>query len=186
MKNHGWLITLTILALAGALRADEKPSGKLPLDQLLETPISTAAKYDQQLSSVAASVSVITAEEIERYGWTTLPEALQAVRGFYITYDRTYAYIGLRGIGRPTDFNSRILILIDGHRLNNSMFGTAQADLSMDLSSVEKIEIVRGPGSALYGTHAMLAVINVITKGADAMDDGVTLTGGSHGMRGAA
>jgi outer membrane receptor protein involved in Fe transport len=177
---------LIALAFAAAGRAQDEAANKLPLDKLLETPISTAAKYDQQLSSVAASVTVITAEEIERYGWTTLPEVLQAVRGFYITYDRTYAYIGLRGIGRPTDYNSRILMLVDGHRLNNAMFGTAQADLSMDLSSVEKIEIVRGPGSALYGTHAMLAVINVITKGADAMDDGVTLIGGSHGMRGAA
>ena len=163
-----WRTALVMMALAAPMRAQDK----LPLDKLLETPISTAAKYDQKLSSVAASVTVITAEEIERYGWTSLAEVLQSVRGFYLTYDRSYDYIGVRGIGIPTDYNSRVLILLDGTAVNEPFMGKALTgdDLAVDLSTVEKIEIVRGPGSALYGTHAMLAVINIITKNADAMD----------------
>ncbi|MEK6371391.1 MAG: TonB-dependent receptor [Acidobacteriota bacterium] len=182
-------IALVTVALAAAARADDGTQSKLPLDQLLETPISTGAKYDQQLSSVAASVTVITAEEIERYGWTSLADVLQATRGFYLTNDRNSIYAGLRGIGRPSDYNSRLLILIDGQTVNSTIFGAAPVgnDLALDLGMVEKIEIVRGPGSALYGTHAMLAVINVFTKNADAID-GVTISalGGSHGKRGAA
>jgi iron complex outermembrane receptor protein len=188
MTNRSWLITLTLLALAGGLQAGEQTPARLPLDTLLETPISTAAKYDQQLSSVAASVSVITADEIERYGWTSLAEVLEAVRGFYETYDRNYAYIGVRGIGRPTDYNSRLLILIDGQPVTDAVFGGAAAgnDLAIDMAMVAKIEIVRGPGSALYGTHAMLAVINIFTKNADAIDTmSMSAVAGSHQKRGA-
>ena len=182
-------IALLVLALSSLARAGDETPAKLPLDVLLETPISTAAKYDQQLSKVAASATVITAEEIQRYGWTTLAEVLQAARGFYVTYDRDYTYIGVRGIGRPTDYNNRLLILIDGHPVTDPVFGGAAAgnDLAIDLATVEKIEIIRGPGSALYGTHAMLAVINIFTKDANAIDGvGATAIAGSQGKRGAA
>lgn len=167
------------------LRAQEDP--RLPLDELLSTPISTAAKYEQNLSSVAASASVITAEDIERYGWTTLDQALRAARGFFISYDRAYSYIGLRGVSRPSDYNVRILIMVNGQPTNGFVFGDALAGtaLALDLASVERIEIVRGPGSALFGSHAMMGVIDVITKGADTIDGvGASLIGGSHGKRG--
>ena len=188
MKQSSIIALLTLTLATGAHAADD-PSAKLPLDQLLETPISTAAKYDQQMSHVAASVTVITAEEIERYGWTTLAEVLESVRGFYITYDRNYTYVGLRGIGRPTDYNNRLLLLLDGVALNDPLIGKAMVgdELALDLGTVEKIEIVRGPGSALYGTHAMLAVINVITKNADSLDGvSVSAFGGSHDRKGGA
>jgi iron complex outermembrane receptor protein len=189
LKQICCTITLIALALAAVARADDEKTSKLPLDQLLDTPISTGAKYDQQLSSVAASVTVITAEEIERYGWTSLADVLQASRGFYLTNDRTSIYAGLRGIGRPSDYNSRLLILIDGQPVNGAIFGSAAvgSDLAIDLGMVEKIEIVRGPGSALYGTYAMLAVINIFTKNADAIDGvAISALSGSNGKQGAA
>jgi iron complex outermembrane receptor protein len=161
--------SVAIIALASILRAAEPPSVQLPLDQLLATPISTAAKYDQTLSSVAASVTVITGEEIERYGWTSLPEVLRSLPGFYVTYDRNFTYIGVRGIGRPTDYNSRIMVLRNGIVLNGDVFGAPPMP-EIDPAAIERIEVVRGPGSALYGSHAMLAVVNIITKTADAID----------------
>jgi len=178
---------LILLAFGTALRASE-PAEKLPLDKLLETPISTAAKYDQQLSTVAASVSVITAEEIERYGWSTVGEVLQSLRGFYTTYDRSNLYTGVRGIGRPTDYNDRILVLLDGIPLCDSIFGgmPVGSEMPFDFGAVEKIEVVRGPGSALYGNHAMLAVINLITKNADGMAGlSASVLRGSHQRQGA-
>ena len=165
----GRLSSLAIVLLASVLRADDQPQLQLPLDKLLATPISTAAKYDQALSSVAASVTVITGEEIERYGWTSLPEVLQSIAGFTITYDRNFTYVGVRGVSRPTDYNSRIMVLRDGMALNGDIFGAAPMP-QIDPATIERIEIVRGPGSALYGSHAMLAVVNIITKGADAID----------------
>lgn len=97
---------------------------------------------------------------------------LQSVPGFYLTNDRLFTYLGVRGIGRPTDYNGRIMIMVDGHVQNESVFGAAPAgtDMAIDFASVEKIEIIHGPGSALYGSHAMHAVINVITRTADSMD----------------
>jgi len=181
-------LACTTALLTAALVAPLHGDDRLPLDKMLETPISTAAKYDQKLSSVAASVTVITAEEIERYGWTSLDQALDATRGFFITYDRIYTYAGLRGIGRPTDFNTRILILVDGQSVYNQLVGGSAVgnDLAIDMSMVERIEIIRGPGSALYGSHAMLAVINVITKSADAVGGvSVTAIAGSDEKRGA-
>jgi iron complex outermembrane receptor protein len=183
MTNRHTATALAILTIAGCLSAAENPQTNPQLDKLLGTPISaatesehvlssTAAKYEQELGSVPASITIITAEEIARYGWTTLDQVLQSVPGFYLTNDRNFTYLGVRGIGRPTDYNSRILVMLDGHDLNEPVLGQAPggSDLAIDLQSVEKIEIVRGPGSAVYGSHAMHAVINVITKTADDMD----------------
>jgi outer membrane receptor protein involved in Fe transport len=167
-RLFGRLSVVTVLALASVLRAEDQTPLKLPLDELLATPIKTAAKYEQPLSSVAASVTVISGEEIERYGWTSLPEVLQSIPGFYVTYDRNYAYIGVRGIGRPTDYNTRIMVLRNGIVLNGELLGAPMPEF--DFATIDRIEIVRGPGSALYGSEAMLAVVNIITKGADAID----------------
>lgn len=142
------------------------------LDSLLAIPISTAAKYAQSASQAPASVTLITAEDIAHYGYHTLEEVFAALRGFYVSNDRNYSYIGARGFGRPTDYNNRILLLIDGHVFNENFYGSASTgtELALDLNSVERIEIVRGPGSALYGTGAMLAVVNVITKSGKTTD----------------
>ncbi|MDM7926668.1 MAG: TonB-dependent receptor plug domain-containing protein [bacterium] len=139
---------------------------QLSLDSLLNLPIRTSVKYEQKASEAPASVTVITREQIHRYGYRTLDEALRGVRGFYISYDRNYATAGTRGFGRPTDYNDRLLLLINGHIYNDAIYQTAAlgTDLGLDLDAVDRIEIIRGPNSTLYGTSAMLAVINVITS----------------------
>src|SRR5256714_10782328 len=168
MKHRSYLTAMVLLALAAAGQAADDVTAKLPLDALLETTISTSAKYDQQLSRAAASVTVITAEEIERYGWPSLADVLQATPGFYITENRDYTTVGMRGVG---DSGKRVLLLVDGQPINDPIFGGAEiSTLATDLGSVERIEIVRGPGSAVYGSNAMLGVINVITRSADATD----------------
>jgi outer membrane receptor for ferrienterochelin and colicins len=152
----------------------------LSLDSLLNLSISSAAKYEQKVSDAPASVSIITSEDIERYGYRTLEDVLMNVRGFYTSYDRNYTYVGVRGFGRPGDYNSRILLLINGHTMNDNVYGQAAVgtELSVNLEGVERIEIVRGPGSALYGTNAMFAVVNVVTKKAKDVD-GLELTAGT-------
>ena len=120
----------------------------LSLDSLLSTKISTAAKYQQTMSEAASSVTIITAEDIHRHGYRTLPEALAATRGFYLSYDRNYSFLGARGFSRPSDYNNRILVLVDGNAINESVFGGAPVgtDLGVPMESLERIEIVRGPG----------------------------------------
>jgi outer membrane receptor protein involved in Fe transport len=178
-------ITIGVAAglLSSTLFAQAGQPVESPLDELLKTPISTAAKYDQPMSDVAAAVTVITAEEIARNGWHTLAEALSAVRGVYTTYDRAYTYLGVRGFGMPTDYNDRFLLLLDGHPLLDNISGSVGIDttLAIDLSHFARIELIRGPGSVLYGTGAMFGVINLITK--DEGESSSAMAGaGSNGL----
>ena len=141
----------------------------MSIEELMDVRIDTvygASKRTQSLAEAPASVTVVTAEEIRRYGYRTLADILRSAPGFYINYDRTYHFIGTRGFRRPGDYDSRILLLIDGHRVNENvgdspMLGT-QFPLDVDL--IEKVEIIRGPGSSLYGSNAVLAVVNVMTR----------------------
>lgn len=143
------------------------------LDLLLNTKISVASKYEQKIIEAPGSISIITSEDIERWGFRTLSEALMSIKGFFRRNDRMYEYLGLRGFERPNSYNNKILLLIDGHIINDNIYNSPffENDLAMNMNCIERIEIVRGPGSALYGTSAMTAVINVITKNALTMDE---------------
>jgi len=125
-----------------------------------------ASRYDQKVTEAPSSVTLITASEIERSGARTLADLLRRVTGFYVTYDRNYNYLGFRGFNRPGDFNSRVLLLVDGHRLNDNLYDQAGlgTESLIDVDLIERIEVIRGPSSSLYGTNAFLGVINVITK----------------------
>jgi iron complex outermembrane receptor protein len=158
------------------------------LDSLLNTRISSAAKYEQTISEVAGAVTIVTADDIARFGYRTVAEVLAATRGFYISNDRNYTYVGTRGFSRPTDYNNRILVLLDGQVTNEPIWGGAYvaSEFGISLSGVERIEIIRGPGSAIYGTGAVFGVINVVTKsGTQVEGASIAAHGGSLGTRGA-
>jgi len=174
------------LALAVRLSAQEPDSTLtgLSLDELLNIKISAAAKYDQTISEAPASVTIITAEEIQAYGYETLEDVFKSVRGFYTSYDRNYSYLGARGFSRPTDYNNRILLLINGHTTNENYYGATYigTDAGLNLDMIERIEIVRGPSSALYGTSALFAIINIITKTGGEID-GLEISAGAGSYR---
>ncbi|MEZ4267989.1 MAG: TonB-dependent receptor plug domain-containing protein [Myxococcota bacterium] len=136
--------------------------------------VFTASKYSQRITDSPSTVSVITAREIEAYGYRTLDDALRSMPGFFISYDRNYSYVGVRGFSRPGDYSSRVLLLVDGHRMNEAVFSQPYTgfDGPIDMGVVQRIEVIRGPGSGVYGTNALLAVINVVT------DRGRDLQGG--------
>lgn len=161
-----------LVVVPGAPAWAGDPPTRPSLDDLLNQKVSAAAKYEQTVREAAASVTIVTSQDIEDFGFETVAELLSSVRGFYLSYDRNYEYVGVRGFSRPTDYNDRILLLVDGHTVNENTYGGAQigTDLLIPLDAVERVEIVRGPGSALYGTYAMLAVINVITRSGAAID----------------
>jgi len=144
----------------------QNPNSGPSLDDLLSIKVSTASFHSQLVSEAPASVSIVSAEEIKRFGFRTLAELLSYVRGFYCTDDRNYSYVGVRGFGRPTDYNNRVLLLWDGHVLNDNVYSSAALgnDFAQNMSSIERVEVVRGPGSPLYGSNAMFAVINIISK----------------------
>jgi iron complex outermembrane receptor protein len=128
--------------------------------------VYSASKYSQKVTEAPSSVSIVSAEQIQLHGYRTLADILSSVRGFYVSNDRNYSYVGVRGFARPGDYNTRILLMIDGHRINDNIYDLALLgrELPIEIDLIERVEIVRGPSSSLYGTSAFFAVINVITK----------------------
>lgn len=158
----------------------------LPFEQLLDLEVITASRIPQKLSEAPSAVSVITAEDMRRHGYRTLADVLRSVRGVYVTYDRNYSYVGTRGAGRPGDFNTRLLILVDGRRLNDVVYdqGAVGTEFPVDVELIERVEFVPGPGSALYGSSAFFGVVNVITKNGAALGGTELAAGaGSQGAR---
>ncbi|WP_297324461.1 Plug domain-containing protein [Nitrosomonas sp.] len=125
----------------------------MSLEQLMNIRIIGASKYEQSQQKVAAAVSVITRADIRTYGWRTLNEALASLPGIHTTYDYRYEYTGVRGFGLPGDFNTRILILVNGIRINDATYdqGSVGRDFPLDIDLIERIEFIPGPGSAVYG-----------------------------------
>ncbi len=144
----------------------------LSLEQLLEVTVVGASKYEQKQSEVAAAVSVITRGEIKAFGWRTLDEALTSLPGVHFTYDRQYSYLGTRGFGLPGDYNTRLLVTINGNRVNDPAFdaGPGGRQLPLDVDLIERIEFIPGPGGAVYGQNAMFGVVNVITRSGSDVD----------------
>ncbi len=174
-----WLVScllLLILPVFGYESNNEDMDEDL-LKKLLEVKTNTASKYFQTLNQAPASVTIITAEEIEQFGYRTIDDIINKVRGFYLTNDHNYSYVGVRGFSRPTDYNNRVLVLINGVSMAENVYGSSffGTQLGLDLDAIERVEIVRGPSSALYGTNAMLAVINLITKDGNT-EDGIKTT----------
>lgn len=140
----------------------------------------------QPVTEAPASVSFITAEEIALYGYRTLADVLRSVRGMYVTDDRNFSFLGTRGFGKPGDYNSRILLLINGHRVNDNVYGQAEigAEFGLDAATFQRVEVIRGPASSLYGDSAFFAVVNVITKSGASLAGGtVTLEAGTLGSQ---
>ncbi len=160
----------------------------LTLEQAMSAEIPSvvgASRFPQEVLDAPANVTVVTREDIERFGYATFDQILRSVRGFYTTYDRNYAYLGVRGFARPGDYTSRVLLLVNGHRLNDGIYDAAPigTDFPIDIDLIDRVEVVRGPGSSLYGTSAFLAVINVVTRTGDSIGSGAAVRVGSLGTR---
>ena len=156
----------------------------LSLEDLLDVQIGSASLFSQKASQAPSSVSVLTAEDFRDYGWRTLADALNSVRGFHTSSDRVYRYAGVRGFLPPGDYNSRMLLMIDGMRTNDNVFDQAFLgnEFLLDVDLIERIEIVRGPSSPVHGANAFFGVINVITRnGKDFKQGEMALSSASHG-----
>ena len=159
--------------IAGLAQDDQSSSTLLDmsLEDLMKVEVDSvyaASRHQQKVTEAPASITVITSDQIQKYGYRTLADALRSVRGFFVTYDRNYSYLGVRGFNRPGDYGSRILLLIDGHRVNDNIFDSTfnGTEFPLDLDLIDRIEVIRGPNTSLYVASAFLGVINVITKGA--------------------
>jgi outer membrane receptor for ferrienterochelin and colicins len=161
-----WFMIFLTVALPATAQQKAKGLVELSLEDLMNVEVYSASKHMQSVSDAPSSVTVVTSDEIQKYGYRTLADILESVRGFYITNDRDYSFVGVRGFGRLGDSNNRILVLIDGHRINDNVFGEPYlgTEFLLDVDLIDHVEIIRGPSSSLYGADAFFAVINVFTR----------------------
>lgn len=168
----GFLACFLLWGNASTTTAETELSGQdsiLDEEEILFSDIPSvfsASKYEQKITDAPARISVITADEIQRYGHRTLLDILNTLPGFQLTYDSYYSYSGVRGFNVLGDYNSRILLLVDGHRINENVYSGAVLDhgMSLDVDLIDRVEVVRGPASSVYGSSAFFGVINVISK----------------------
>lgn len=169
-RIRGAIVVVIVWGFATQIVAKEASSGSgsvLTLEDLLNAEvIQGASKYQQPVKEAPAATHIVTARDIRAHGWRYLKDLLNSVGGFYFTSDRFYSYVGVRGYAPLGDFNTNVLVTIDGHRLNENIFDSVGYgwDFPLDMEVIDHVEIIRGPGSSIYGNSAICAVINIYTK----------------------
>ena len=167
--------------LAGARKIEISYEGREPVLKTMDIKVDETSFIDARLryaqprvvaaerkltraEDAPASITVITGDEIRAFGYSTLAEALRSVRGLYVSDDHNYSSLGVRGFSQPDTYGDHVLVLNDGHVTNELSYGQSfiGREFDADLSEVDRIEIIRGPGSVLYGSAAFFAVINVV------------------------
>jgi iron complex outermembrane receptor protein len=139
----------------------------MSLEELMDVEVVFAgSRREENPRQIPFPVFVISRDEIRQHGWSILGEVLQQVPGFYVTNDRNYRYVGVRGFGRMGGYNSHVLVLVDGMRVNDNLFDYVGVggDFVVDMDLVERVEVVVSPSAALYGNSAFFAVVNVVTR----------------------
>lgn len=133
-----------------------------------EDVVVGAAKREQSLGNVASAVTVISADRIRRFGYRTVGEAVAGVAGVYLEDNRINASLGIRGLLIPGDFNTRILILVDGATINEAWGASSGLGFEnlVSIDEIARIEVIRGPVSSVYGANAFFGIINIVTRGA--------------------
>ncbi len=171
-----WALASMVAATPAHANTDEDALWDLPLEELGQIRVvSIASGTATPLDKAAAITSVISAEDIAAIGATDLDEVLETVPGLHVNRsDQAFApkYI-FRGITSTS--NPQALLLINGIPATTAMFGNrGNAWGGMPVKAIQRIEVIRGPGSALYGADAYAGVINIITKSPDDIDGVIT------------
>ena len=153
-------------AAAFGKSSDVRDFADLSLEQLSNIVVTSVSKREQPLGTAAASVYVISADDIRRSGVTSLPEALRLAPNLQIARTDSNQYaISSRGFNNP--IANRMLVLIDGRTVYSPLFSGVFWDVQdVMLEDVERIEVISGPGATLWGANAVNGVINVITRSA--------------------
>ena len=173
-----WLLVLT-----GGLECQQHPAklAEMSLEELMNIRVTSAAKKERNLLQTPAAIYVITGEDIRRSGVTTLPDALRLAPGVEVAQVSSDAWaVSIRGFNAL--YSNKLLVLIDGRTVYSPLFsGVLWNEQDLMLDDIERIEVIRGPGAALWGANAVNGVINIITKAAgDTQGLLMTLGGGSY------
>jgi outer membrane receptor protein involved in Fe transport len=184
------LHALLCLAAAAGKPADGRPTDERPaaeaisLEALLDIVVSATLR-EQSAVDAPAAITVVGAADIRARGYRTLKAIMNDVPGWNDVSDVNEEIVGVRGLFAST--TNKILILVNGHRMNDLMLGRYNVDQYLGMQAVERVEFIRGPVSALYGSGALIGVVNVITRrGGDLGGAEGYLRAGAHGQEASA
>jgi outer membrane receptor for ferrienterochelin and colicins len=165
---RGLGLPLALCAVSLSSPTDARADDAEDLAGLLsESVVSGASKSAELASDAPATVSVLSSDDIRRYGIRSVAEAIDFLGMGVITQDPLHSVeIGSRGVLLTSDYGGHFLVVVDGHTVNEQWAGTAyyEQGLALPLELIDHIELILGPGSVLYGGNAMLGVINIVTK----------------------
>ena len=149
---------------------------ELSLEDLLEIEVVTAAKKVQKISEAPAAMYVITDEDIKQSGATTIPDVLRMVPGLDVM-EITASDFVVNARGFNQEMSNKMLVLVDGRSVYWDFYGLVVWDsFPIALEEIKRIEIVKGPGSALYGANAFSGVINILTKSPEELRQGISVS----------
>ena len=176
-----WLVLGLLATTGSAWSGAAQPPGEganhlidLSLEQLVDVEITSVAKKSQRLSEAAAAIFVISGDDIRRAGVTSIPEALRLAPGIEVArIDANKWAITARGFN-SFETSNKMLVLIDGRSVYSPLFsGVFWEAQNVMLEDLDRIEVISGPGGALWGANAMNGVINVISREAGETQGGL-------------
>ncbi|MBU8870186.1 MAG: TonB-dependent receptor [Gemmatimonadales bacterium] len=165
------LLAVSLLAIVGIVhgmgiageQSEFQDFAELNLESLLDQTIITASKYEQKISETPVAATVVTADEIAASGARSIPELLRLVPGLDVIQTSSSSFdVSARGMNKAG--SNAMLVLVDGRSVYVELYGLTMWDqLSISLEDIKAIEVIKGPGSAMYGANAFAGVINIIT-----------------------
>lgn len=162
------LAGICVAAACGCGNVRANDVARLSLEELLTAEIdrvSGVSRMEQLITEAPAAVTVLTHRDIRRHGWRTLSDLLRSAPGINVSYNSLYTTASIRGQTSALDMGSFMLLLIDGERLTSNISDASLLgeDMPIDLEWIDRVEIITGASSAVYGSNAVLAVVNIIT-----------------------
>ena len=166
MHTRTWLLLAVVLTAAAPAHAQSQPAdlAEASLEELMSIEITSASRKEQRAQEVAGAVYVITHDDIRRSGMTSVPDLLRLAPGVQVAQINANKWsVAVRGFGGL--YSNKLLVLVDGRSVYTPLFSGVLWDTEdLMLEDVERIEVIRGPGGAVWGVNAVNAVINILTK----------------------
>lgn len=164
------IISILNVALLNSQNVDEEEIFDMSLEEMMKVKVVTASKKSEEISNIPASVVVISRDEIEQLGYKSYTEILNHITGFYMINDAQYLghkNFGVRGFYSPGAF-ANVVILVNGvTQMSDEYLDYPDTKITVPVSSIDRIEVIRGPMSVMYGNGAFFGAINIITNEKD-------------------
>jgi iron complex outermembrane receptor protein len=168
---------LSAIAVGGALAQSQADLSRLDVEDLMNIKVTSVSKREQSLSRTAAAIFVINQEDIRRSGATSIPDLLRMAPGVDVQQIEANAWaVSIRGFN--SRYSNKVLVLIDGRTVYTTSFsGVYWEHLDMPLENIERIEVIRGPGTTVWGANAVNGVISIFTKSSKDTKGGLVTAG---------